>query len=58
MIKDDCLFKYDVECPYAAGYWKCDDCDKYQKDTRKHPLDDSDRGCAEYHFGKDMREVR
>ena len=40
-MKNDCLWLDDVECPFATGYQVCDGCDKYQEDTRQHPLDDS-----------------
>ena len=53
----DCLWLNDVECPYASGHEDCDNCDKYEKDDRKHPLDDSDKGCAELHFKQDMGEI-
>ena len=56
-MKPDCLWLNDVECHYAAGHEDCDNCDKYEKDDRKHPLDDSDRGCAELHFKQDMGEI-
>lgn len=36
-----CLWMNDVECPYASGYEDCTGCDKYEEDTRPHPLDDS-----------------
>ena len=51
-MKTDCKWFNDVECPYATGYQECDGCDKYEKDERKHPLDDSDRDCEKYHNGK------
>lgn len=57
MMKPDCRWMNDVECPYASSYEKCDNCDKYEKDDRKHPLDDRDRGCQEYHIKKDMGEI-
>ena len=44
--RDDCLWLNDVECPYASGFESCPDCSKYEKDDRKHPLDDS--GQADY----------
>jgi len=40
-MKDDCLYLNDVECPYASGHEICEGCDTYEKDTRRHPLDDS-----------------
>ena len=42
-MKPDCLWLNDIECPYATGYQDCDNCDKYIRDERKHPLDDSDQ---------------
>ena len=51
-MKLDCLWLDDVECPYAPGYEDCDNCDKYQEDDRKHPIDDSDRDCNKYHMNK------
>ena len=53
-MKDDCKWLNDVECPYATGYQECDDCDKYEKDDRSYPLDDS--GQADYlrDMAKDM----
>ena len=53
-MKLNCRWLNDVECPYATGYENCSDCSKYEKDDRPHPLDDSDRGCTEYHMRKDM----
>ena len=44
--RPDCKWLNDVECPYAPGHQDCDNCDKYEEDTRKHPLDDS--GQADY----------
>lgn len=53
-MKDDCKFLNDVECPYAPGYEDCDNCDKYERDELKHPLDDS--GQAEWTY-KNMGRV-
>ena len=55
-MKTDCRWLNDVECPYASGYEKCDNCDKYEKGL-PHPLDDSDRGCDKFHFKQDMGEI-
>ena len=57
MMKQNCQWLNDVECSYAPGYEICEGCDKYKKDDRKHPLDDSDRGCDELHFKQDMGEI-
>lgn len=56
-MKNDCRWVNDVECPYASGHDNCDDCDKYEKDDRPHPLDDS--GQADYlrDMRKDMGEI-
>jgi len=43
MLKPDCRWLNDIECPYETGYEECDNCDKYDKDERKHPLDDSEQ---------------
>jgi hypothetical protein len=57
-MQTDCRWIYDIECPYASGHQECEGCDKYEKDTRKHPLEEEeDRGCAEYHLKKDMGEI-
>ncbi len=54
-IKDNCLFLDDVECPYAQGHEICEGCDQYEEDTRKHPLDDGDRGDYLYEQWKDKQ---
>jgi len=54
-MESDCKWINDVECPYARGHQDCNECDKYEEDTRKHPLDDSDKGDYLYEQEKDRR---
>ena len=42
-MKTDCKWFNDIECPYASGFESCSDCAKYEKDTRKHPLEEHDQ---------------
>ena len=52
MMKQNCQWLNDVECSYAPGYEICEGCDKYKKDDRKHPLDDSDRVVMNFTLNK------
>lgn len=60
-MKEDCRWLNDVECPFASGYQKCDDCEKYEPEV--HPSDcgcpdcDADKGCAQFHMRQDMGEL-
>lgn len=56
-MKLDCLFLNDVECPYAMGHEICEGCDKYQKDDRPHPLDDSEQADYLRDMEIEMKEV-
>ena len=52
-IEENCRWYNDVECPFASGYEDCPNCEDYEEDTRKHPLDDGDRGDYLYEQWKD-----
>ena len=56
-MKTDCKYWADVECTYHKELHCNDDCDKYEKDERKHPLDDSDQADYLRDMKKDMGEI-